>query len=70
MMLIVGLGNPGTKYKDTRHNIGFMAVDCLSEANSINLSRYVFKRELSKKDFSSKWAKGSVAGKEVILAKP
>ncbi|MEK6600098.1 MAG: aminoacyl-tRNA hydrolase [Deltaproteobacteria bacterium] len=60
-MLIVGLGNPGAKYSKTRHNIGFMAVDHVAEANSI---------ALSKSNFKSLWGKGSIAGKEVILLKP
>ena len=60
-MLIVGLGNPGAKYSKTRHNIGFMAVDHVAEANSI---------ALSKGNFKSLWGKGSIAGKEVILLKP
>ncbi len=36
--LIVGLGNPGSKYNQTRHNIGFMAVDRLATAWQISLS--------------------------------
>lgn len=60
-MLIVGLGNPGKQYKDTRHNIGFMAVDSLAEANAIKLNR---------KDFNSQWGKGNICDKEVFLIKP
>ena len=60
-MLIIGLGNPGTKYKNTRHNIGFMAVDYLSGANSIKCSNL---------DFNSQWGRGIICEREVILAKP
>lgn len=37
--LIVGLGNPGTEYERTRHNIGFMAVDALAKDWSISLGK-------------------------------
>ena len=36
--LIVGLGNPGTKYDRTRHNIGFEAVDMLAKAWQISMA--------------------------------
>jgi peptidyl-tRNA hydrolase, PTH1 family len=36
--VIVGLGNPGSEYKDTRHNIGFMAIDRLASLWHINLA--------------------------------
>ncbi|MBI5328820.1 MAG: aminoacyl-tRNA hydrolase [Deltaproteobacteria bacterium] len=61
MWLIVGLGNPGTKHKNTRHNIGFMAVDYLAEANGIRFN---------KSDFKSHLGKGNILGREVILVKP
>ena len=31
MYLICGLGNPGKKYEETRHNVGFMAIDIISQ---------------------------------------
>ena len=63
MILIVGLGNPGEKYENTRHNVGFMAVDLLlKKLTSVKDSNW----EESKK-FNSHIAK---AGKEIILAKP
>lgn len=38
--LIVGLGNPGAKYEQTRHNIGFAAIDAIARVWHINLSEH------------------------------
>jgi len=59
--LIVGLGNPGRKFKFTRHNIGFRVIDQLSEELCI---------PLDKKTMMSRWGKGSWEEQNVILAKP
>lgn len=58
--LIVGLGNIGTEYENTRHNIGFMVLDALAEAfkTSFIPSRYSFMNQLKYK------------GKILILIKP
>lgn len=40
MKMIVGLGNPGKEYKDTRHNIGFMALDLYASKHQANFSTH------------------------------
>jgi PTH1 family peptidyl-tRNA hydrolase len=61
LRLVVGLGNPGNTYKNTRHNVGFMVVDQIAEAFSI---------ALVKQKFDTIFGRGSIDGVEVILAKP
>ena len=43
MLLLVGLGNPGTKYAGNRHNIGFMAVDAIARRHSFGPEKSKFK---------------------------
>lgn len=38
MKLIIGLGNPGTKYENTRHNIGFMVLDALAKKHNVSFT--------------------------------
>ena len=61
MQMIVGLGNPGKKYADTRHNVGFKVIDLLGGAMGI---------EINKKGFGSHLGKGEYAGNQVLLLKP
>lgn len=59
--LIVGLGNPGKTYENTRHNVGWMAIDRLARRHGITLSKVEHKAQTGT---------GLIAGKKVILAKP
>lgn len=60
--LIVGLGNPGNEYKDTRHNTGFWFVDKISEQFGISLSH--------DKKFHGDVGRGTIFGQDVRLLKP
>lgn len=62
-VLIVGLGNPEDKYKDTRHNIGFMAVDFFASAND-------FPAWTIKKDLKCHLAMHTIGDTRIILCKP
>ena len=59
--LIVGLGNPGTKYAGNRHNIGFMCVDRFAHDNSLSFTR---------SNSQAKIVEGRSGGHDIILAKP
>ena len=61
MKLIVGLGNPGKKYEGTRHNMGFMAVDLLSDQAQIDVDKEVFRGLMGR---------GKIFDEDVILFKP
>ena len=59
--IIVGLGNPGSKYEGTRHNAGFMALDYIAEKADAAMIRVKFK---------GLCGFASISGKKVLLLKP
>ena len=59
--LIVGLGNPGREYRQTRHNIGFMAIDALASTLNCKLTKVQFKAIIGT---------SFLANSKIILAKP
>ena len=61
MKLIVGLGNPGIEYQFTPHNIGFLAVDRLAEQHKVRIAN---------RRCRALTGKATIAGHEVLLAKP
>ncbi len=61
IFLIVGLGNPGNRYENTRHNVGFRTIDYLSEKHNIKLSKIGYK---------AIYGDGLIGEKRVILVKP
>lgn len=61
MYCIVGLGNPGLKYENTRHNAGFLTIDYL--ANKFGI-------DVKKSKFKSLYGQGVISGQKVMLVKP
>lgn len=61
MYYIVGLGNPGLQYENTRHNVGFMTIDYLANKYDI---------DVRKSKFKSLYGQGEISGHKVMLIKP
>lgn len=61
MFVIVGLGNPGSKYQNTKHNVGFMSIDILANKLGIKVDKIKFKSLIGE---------GNYKGEKVILVKP
>lgn len=61
MYVIVGLGNPGRKYENTKHNMGFLTIDAFAEKHDIKVNRIKHKALVGE---------GFISGKKVMLVKP
>ena len=59
--LLVGLGNPGSKYESTRHNMGFLAVDGLARRKGFRFNKLRFRA------WTAEWM---VNGEKVLVMKP
>ncbi|MBU1083818.1 MAG: aminoacyl-tRNA hydrolase [Candidatus Omnitrophota bacterium] len=61
MKIIVGLGNPGIRYRNTRHNVGFQVLSSIAKKHGI---------ALRKKGFAGKYGVGRVYGEETMFFEP
>lgn len=61
MFIIAGLGNPGKKYENTRHNMGFLVIDRLASKNDIKVNKLKHRALVGD---------GFISGQKVLLVKP
>ena len=61
MKLVVGLGNPGIQYKNTRHNVGFQLLDKIADSKNLNFN---------KSKFNASFCEFNINGEKILLVKP
>ena len=61
MYVVVGLGNPGKQYENTRHNVGFNVIDILAKENGISVTKIKHKALIGE---------GRIGSEKVLLVKP
>ena len=61
MIIIIGLGNPGLRYENTKHNIGFKVIDKIANDYNININKFKYKALVGD---------GFIKNKRVLLVKP
>lgn len=61
MYIVAGLGNPGRKYENTKHNVGFITLDFLAEKHNIKINKIKHKALVGE---------GIISGQKLLLVKP
>ena len=69
MIIIVGLGNPGKEYQNTRHNAGFMVAEEIVKSEKLKVQNCSLKFKINKK-FNAEIAEFEYQGEKIILVKP